>query len=246
MNLTEAKKSKHFMIFLESLDALNNIAPKLKEIQKYYNQFLEGKDKVPTKSDSDFTEYRTKENSNYQVLLKDREHPLDRVMLNEFNADTNSDLEDTKIIYGSDANNITRMFHALAITLGNKIYFRDGSYKPETEEGRKLIAHELTHVAQNKDKPLADNRTRNELEKEAEKSEKTQEIDTNIYLKRIIKNQEYILKQEEWKKIDKMALELLEKDIETNADNLNEYDYLDLLNKYTNWYTSGIKKWQIK
>ncbi len=34
--------------------------------------------------------------------------------------------------------------------LGTDIFFRNGAYRPETEEGRKILAHELTHVAQNK------------------------------------------------------------------------------------------------
>ncbi|MEE0999379.1 MAG: DUF4157 domain-containing protein [Treponemataceae bacterium] len=31
-------------------------------------------------------------------------------------------------------------------TLGKDIYFRNKAYKPETEEGRKILAHELTHI----------------------------------------------------------------------------------------------------
>ena len=34
--------------------------------------------------------------------------------------------------------------------LGTDIFFRNGAYRPETEEGRKILAHELTHVAQDK------------------------------------------------------------------------------------------------
>lgn len=247
MTIIQAKeKSKHFMLFLETLDYLNNIAPNLKEIQKHYNQYLEGKDKIPTKIDSNFTIYKNAERQNIDILLKDREHPLDTVIINEFNKDTNSNLENVKILYGSDSNNLTKMFHALAITIGNHIYFRNGAYKPETEEGRKLIAHELTHVAQNKDKPLADNRTRNELEKEAEATEQTQEIDTNIYIKRKINNKEYTLKKEQWKKIDEIALNLLDDDIKNNKMGLSEDKYLEFLIKYKNWLENGKNKWQIK
>jgi hypothetical protein len=41
--------------------------------------------------------------------------------------------------------------HALgarAFTLGRDIFFGQGLYAPETTQGRRLIAHELTHVAQ--------------------------------------------------------------------------------------------------
>jgi hypothetical protein len=38
--------------------------------------------------------------------------------------------------------------NALAYTLGNNIVFGEGQFAPETHWGRRLIAHELTHVAQ--------------------------------------------------------------------------------------------------
>jgi len=41
--------------------------------------------------------------------------------------------------------------HALdaeAFTLGEDVFFADGAFAPETRTGRKLLAHELTHVAQ--------------------------------------------------------------------------------------------------
>ena len=38
--------------------------------------------------------------------------------------------------------------HALAYTSGNDIVFNEGAYSPDTTEGQKLLAHELTHVVQ--------------------------------------------------------------------------------------------------
>lgn len=38
--------------------------------------------------------------------------------------------------------------HAYAFTLGEHISFAPGAYRPETVEGKKLLAHELTHVVQ--------------------------------------------------------------------------------------------------
>ncbi len=37
---------------------------------------------------------------------------------------------------------------ALAYTVGHNVVFGDGQYKPQTNEGRVLMAHELTHVVQ--------------------------------------------------------------------------------------------------
>ncbi|MBO7317025.1 MAG: DUF4157 domain-containing protein [Paludibacteraceae bacterium] len=44
----------------------------------------------------------------------------------------------------------------------------NGAYRPETEEGRKILAHELTHVAQNKKREEYRGASREELEGEAE------------------------------------------------------------------------------
>ncbi|HWH63460.1 MAG TPA: DUF4157 domain-containing protein, partial [Ginsengibacter sp.] len=40
--------------------------------------------------------------------------------------------------------------HALAYTLGNNIVFANNQYEPSTDSGKKLLAHELTHVVQQK------------------------------------------------------------------------------------------------
>src|SRR5437016_4260067 len=38
---------------------------------------------------------------------------------------------------------------ALAYTVGQDVVFGEGQYEPETGEGKRLLAHELTHVVQN-------------------------------------------------------------------------------------------------
>jgi len=38
--------------------------------------------------------------------------------------------------------------HALAYTIGNNIVFNSGQYSPTTDHGKRLLAHELTHVIQ--------------------------------------------------------------------------------------------------
>jgi len=41
-----------------------------------------------------------------------------------------------------------RAVNALAYTVGRNVVFGEGQYAPETSEGRRLMAHELTHVVQ--------------------------------------------------------------------------------------------------
>jgi len=48
-----------------------------------------------------------------------------------------------------------RSINARAFTLGGNIAFAPGEYSPGTEEGRRLLAHELTHVVQQEKTPSA-------------------------------------------------------------------------------------------
>jgi outer membrane protein OmpA-like peptidoglycan-associated protein len=51
--------------------------------------------------------------------------------------------------------------NALAYTIGNDVVFRQGYYQPNTLEGRRLLAHELTHVVQQKGVDIPNNIDRN-------------------------------------------------------------------------------------
>ena len=92
--------------------------------------------------------------------LYDRKYKLDSVILNEFSREHGKEVDTAIVHLGMYADEYTRSLNALAITIGMDIFFRNGAYRPESEEGRKILAHELTHVAQNK--------KREELEREAE------------------------------------------------------------------------------
>jgi hypothetical protein len=48
----------------------------------------------------------------------------------------------------ADANNLSRQLGAKAFTTGSDIFFREGAYQPSSDSGKRLIAHELTHVVQ--------------------------------------------------------------------------------------------------
>ena len=59
----------------------------------------------------------------------------------------NADFSDVRIYEGDQATSVG----ALAYTQGTDIHFAPGKYRPETEEGQKLLGHELTHVIQQKE-----------------------------------------------------------------------------------------------
>lgn len=58
------------------------------------------------------------------------------------------DFSDVKIHTDSEASKLSSELGAEAFTSGTDVFFREGAYQPESEQGKKLIAHELTHVVQ--------------------------------------------------------------------------------------------------
>ncbi|MCW3162443.1 eCIS core domain-containing protein [Chryseobacterium oryctis] len=59
-----------------------------------------------------------------------------------------ADFSGVKIHTGNEAVQMSRELHAHAFTVGNDIYFNEGKYNPETDSGKHLLAHELTHTIQ--------------------------------------------------------------------------------------------------
>src|SRR6185369_1733155 len=55
---------------------------------------------------------------------------------------------DVRVHSDSSAERSARDMNAAAYTVGNHIVFSSGRFEPETPEGRRLLAHELTHVVQ--------------------------------------------------------------------------------------------------
>ncbi|WP_445456148.1 eCIS core domain-containing protein [Flavobacterium sp. HNIBRBA15423] len=58
------------------------------------------------------------------------------------------DFSDVKIHTGSQAVQMSRELNAQAFTVGNDIYFNEGKYSPNSDSGKHLLAHELTHTVQ--------------------------------------------------------------------------------------------------
>jgi outer membrane protein OmpA-like peptidoglycan-associated protein len=58
------------------------------------------------------------------------------------------DFSNVKVHMGSVAAKSAQSINALAYTSGNNIIFNSGQYSPNTDSGKKLLGHELTHVVQ--------------------------------------------------------------------------------------------------
>lgn len=75
-------------------------------------------------------------------------YPLDHQTRRFFEPRLGYDLSSIRIHTDSTAGESARAIDARAYTLGSNIVFGSGEYKPESETGRHLIAHELTHTIQ--------------------------------------------------------------------------------------------------
>lgn len=60
----------------------------------------------------------------------------------------NRDFSQVRLHTDSEAASLSSSINAKAFTHGNDIYFNQGQFSPNTSEGQKLMAHELTHVVQ--------------------------------------------------------------------------------------------------
>jgi len=58
------------------------------------------------------------------------------------------DLSEVRVHVDHGAGEAARALHSRAFTVGRDIVFADGQYAPDTPRGRRLLAHELTHVVQ--------------------------------------------------------------------------------------------------
>lgn len=59
-----------------------------------------------------------------------------------------ADVSSARVHTDASADQINQSLGSEAATLGRDIFFRQGAYNPGSADGRKLLAHELTHVVQ--------------------------------------------------------------------------------------------------
>jgi hypothetical protein len=58
------------------------------------------------------------------------------------------DFSRVRVHTGARADGLTRSLHALAFTVGDQVAFAAGRYRTDTPSAARLLAHELTHVVQ--------------------------------------------------------------------------------------------------
>lgn len=74
--------------------------------------------------------------------------PLSPPLRGMFEPRFGHDFSAVRVHNGATAAQLTRAVGARAFTIGRDIVFGNGEYAPESDQGRHLLAHELTHVVQ--------------------------------------------------------------------------------------------------
>ena len=81
--------------------------------------------------------------------------PLEGSTRSEMEARLGHDFADVRIHTGPKADESARAINAQAYTVGNDVVFQSGKFSPGTPGGMHTLAHELTHVVQQRSGPVA-------------------------------------------------------------------------------------------
>lgn len=65
-----------------------------------------------------------------------------------------ADFSDVRVHTGAKATEAARSVQAHAYTVGSDLVFQDGQFNPSSTDGKKMLAHELTHVVQQRSGPV--------------------------------------------------------------------------------------------
>ncbi|MDO6675256.1 DUF4157 domain-containing protein [Tenacibaculum sp. 1_MG-2023] len=90
--------------------------------------------------------------------------PLPSNTQNEMESGFGADFSGVRVHNDSNAVQMNQELGSQAFTNGNDIYFNEGKYNPESDSGKHLLAHELTHTVQQGASPAANNVQKSEGE----------------------------------------------------------------------------------
>jgi hypothetical protein len=81
--------------------------------------------------------------------------PLDNGTRGFMESHLGADFSDVRVHTDATASDSARSVQAYAYTVGSDVVFQSGKYEPESESGKRMLAHELTHVVQQRSGPVA-------------------------------------------------------------------------------------------
>jgi hypothetical protein len=74
--------------------------------------------------------------------------PLPPAVQSSMESGVGYDFDAVRVHTDTNAGHLARAVNARAFTVGSDIVFGSGEYSPQSKDGQKLLAHELTHVVQ--------------------------------------------------------------------------------------------------
>ena len=107
-------------------------------IQRYSGQTNQGEGLAPASVDH---------------VLSSAGRPLEPTLRNDMEQRFGHDFSHVRVHTGGTAEQSAREVNANAYTVGNSVVFGAGKYAPQTQSGKRLLAHELTHVVQQEASP---------------------------------------------------------------------------------------------
>jgi hypothetical protein len=81
--------------------------------------------------------------------------PLDRDTRSFMESRLGADFSDVRVHTDGKAAESARSVQAYAYTVGNDVVFQSDKYAPDSDSGQRMLAHELTHVVQQRSGPVA-------------------------------------------------------------------------------------------
>lgn len=80
--------------------------------------------------------------------------PLAPAVRADMETSLGQDFSDVRVHTDGTAHQSAKAVNAQAYTVGNNVVFQQGKYQPDSDQGRHMLAHELTHVVQQRSGPV--------------------------------------------------------------------------------------------
>ena len=141
---------------ISSVESINT-TPDLKPVvQKQTEKEVQSKEdeEVQEKEEENVQKQSTSagdDGSNIESQLSDSKgggSPMDSGTQSEMKSGFGADFSGVRVHNDSNAIQMNQELGSQAFTNGNDIYFNEGKYNPDSDSGKHLLAHELTHTVQ--------------------------------------------------------------------------------------------------
>jgi hypothetical protein len=135
---------------LQTKPLANQITP-LVQVQRQEEELDEEEEEpIQTKQVSTHTPAVTPSLSSRIQSLKGGSRPLPRSARLFFEPRFGYDFSQVRVHTDARVTRTAQQLNAIAYTIGRNIFFSAGQYRPQTQGGKQLLAHELVHVIQQK------------------------------------------------------------------------------------------------